>query len=52
MLMKAGINWQADAMDSGAHFCAAGIATLDSLAGGPPSTDLTYALPTAKSAAL
>lgn len=35
---------------SGAHFCAAGIVTVDSLAGGPPSTDLTYVLPTAKSA--
>jgi len=30
--------------------CAAGIATVDTLAGGPPSADLTYVLPDAKSA--
>ncbi len=30
--------------------CRAGIATLDSLGGGPPSADLTYVLPEAKSA--
>lgn len=30
--------------------CAAGIATVDTLAGGPPSADLTYVLPGAKSA--
>jgi epoxyqueuosine reductase QueG len=30
--------------------CAAGIATLDTLAGGPPSADLTYVLPDARSA--
>jgi epoxyqueuosine reductase len=30
--------------------CAAGIATVDTLAGGPPSADLTYVLPEAKSA--
>lgn len=30
--------------------CAAGIATLDTLVGGPPSADLTYVLPEAKSA--
>lgn len=30
--------------------CAAGIATLETLAGGPPSADLSYALPEAKSA--
>lgn len=30
--------------------CAAGIATVDTLAGGPPSSDLTYVLPGAKSA--
>jgi epoxyqueuosine reductase len=30
--------------------CAAGIATTDTLAGGPPSADLTYVLPDAKSA--
>jgi epoxyqueuosine reductase QueG len=30
--------------------CAAGIATLETLAGGPPSADLTYVLPGAKSA--
>lgn len=30
--------------------CSAGIATVETLAGGPPSTDLTYAMPEAKSA--
>ncbi|MBW2284596.1 MAG: epoxyqueuosine reductase, partial [Deltaproteobacteria bacterium] len=30
--------------------CAAGIATVDTLAGGPPSADMTYVLPGAKSA--
>jgi epoxyqueuosine reductase QueG len=30
--------------------CAAGIATIDTLAGGPPSADLTYVLPGARSA--
>ena len=30
--------------------CAVGIATVETLAGGPPSTDLTYVLPEAKSA--
>ncbi len=30
--------------------CAAGVATLDTLEGGPPSADLTYVLPEAKSA--
>lgn len=30
--------------------CAAGIATVEALAGGPPSTDLTYVLPEARSA--
>ena len=30
--------------------CAVGVATLETLAGGPPSTDLTYVLPDAKSA--
>lgn len=30
--------------------CAAGIATVETLAGGPPSADLTYVLPEAKSA--
>ena len=30
--------------------CAVGVATLESLAGGPPSADLTYVLPDAKSA--
>jgi epoxyqueuosine reductase QueG len=30
--------------------CAAGIATIDTLEGGPPSADLTYVLPDAKSA--
>jgi epoxyqueuosine reductase QueG len=30
--------------------CAAGIATVDTLAGGPPSADLTYVLPEARSA--
>lgn len=30
--------------------CAAGVATSETLAGGPPSTDLTYVLPGAKSA--
>jgi epoxyqueuosine reductase QueG len=30
--------------------CAAGIATLETLAGGPPSTDLSYVLPEARSA--
>ena len=30
--------------------CAAGIATLETLAGGPPSADLTYVMPEAKSA--
>ena len=30
--------------------CAAGITTVKNLAGGPPSTDLTYKLPSAKSA--
>lgn len=30
--------------------CAAGITTIKNLAGGPPSTDLTYKLPSAKSA--
>jgi epoxyqueuosine reductase len=30
--------------------CAAGIATVDTLAGGPPSADLTYVLPGARSA--
>lgn len=29
---------------------AVGVATIDTLAGGPPSTDLTYVLPTARSA--
>jgi len=30
--------------------CGSGVTTVDTLAGGPPSVDLTYALPTAKSA--
>ena len=30
--------------------CAVGVATIETLAGGPPSTDLTYVLPTARSA--
>ena len=30
--------------------CAAGVATVETLAGGPPSTDLTYVLPNARSA--
>ena len=30
--------------------CAVGVATLETLAGGPPSVDLTYVLPDAKSA--
>lgn len=32
------------------NVCASGIATVETLAGGPPSTDLTYVLPNAKSA--
>jgi epoxyqueuosine reductase QueG len=35
-------------MEEGA--CAAGIATVETLAGGPPSTDLAYVLPAARSA--
>ena len=30
--------------------CLAGIATVETLAGGPPSADITYALPSARSA--
>ena len=36
------------ALESGA--CAAGVTTIDTLAGGPPSTDLSYVLPGARSA--
>ncbi len=37
-------------MALGSEAVAAGIATTESLAGGPPSTDLTYVLPEARSA--